>query len=65
MSSIEGNARNVLTGESRPVKMSIKMAEKVSAGSMDKCTGPCRCTVEPDGTCPRGWPSRLIALHIL
>ena len=29
------------------------------------CSGPCRCRVELDGTCPNGHPSRMLALGLI
>lgn len=54
-------ARNTLTGETREFKYSVRAGEKVMSDGVDKCTGPCKCRIEPDGVCGRGWPSRTMA----
>ncbi len=31
----------------------------------DECIGPCQCTLEADGTCPNGYPSKLRAAGMI
>lgn len=62
---MNGTAKNRKTGEERIVKMSPQAATKVILDGTDKCSGKCRCTVEPDGHCPNGWPSRSLAVGII
>lgn len=57
--------RNKITGEIREGKVSLKTLEKVSDTGIDKCCGPCKCSVEPDGECAKGWPSRMQAAGII
>lgn len=46
----------------------IVTMEEVQAMVFDQdecvCSGPCECWVEPDGTCPNGWPSVLRSMGI-
>lgn len=30
-----------------------------------ECSGPCQCWIEPDGTCPNGYPSWLVVLGLI
>lgn len=60
--SLTGTAVNAKTGEKRLVKVGIKTLENVMANGVDLCTGPCRCSVEADGHCPKGWPSRTMVM---
>lgn len=54
--------KNALTGATREIKSpSLKVLERDLFDGLSKCTGPCRCTIEPDGVCAAGWPSRMIA----
>lgn len=62
---LKGTAENYKTKERRPVAVSIATLEKAAANGVDRCTGPCRCKVEPDGYCSKGWPSRMGALRII
>lgn len=31
----------------------------------DECTGACRCRIEQDGCCSKGWPSRSVAAKLI
>lgn len=33
--------------------------------SIVRCTGPCECSIEPDGVCHNGWPSILMVLGVI
>lgn len=58
--------RNLQTGQTREFKVpSIKTLEKASSEGVDRCVGSCRCRIEPDGQCPNGWPSRMIAVGVI
>lgn len=47
------------TSKTREIKVpSLKSLQRVISDGVDKCVGPCKCTVEPDGSCPNGWRSR-------
>ncbi len=61
--SLVGTAKNRLTGETRAVKTGITTLENLQDIG-DKCTGPCHCSVEIDGHCSKGWPSRSKALGL-
>lgn len=57
---------NIATGETRYIKVpSIDTLERAMSDGIDRCVGPCRCTIEPDGECPNGWPSRLRAMGMI
>jgi hypothetical protein len=50
------------TGETNTVKVTDSMLRDMMFGDDCICSGPCECTVEPDGTCPNGWQSILMQL---
>lgn len=52
---------NKLTGQRREIKVTLRSLERATFDGLDKCIGPCKCTVETDGTCPKGWPARVEA----
>jgi len=57
--------RNRKTGETRKVNIEIEHLEDVIMDSeLDECTGPCECTLESDGVCEEGWPSKSMAAGI-
>lgn len=58
-------AINNITQEIRKGEVSLRALEKASDTGIDKCTGSCKCDVEPDGTCPQGWPSRCMAAGVI
>ncbi len=39
--------------------------EEAVYDGVDECSGPCACSVETDGICPEGWPSRCITAGIV
>lgn len=41
-------------------RVGIGALRKATYDGTDKCVGPCKCRIEPDGTCPNGWESRLM-----
>lgn len=52
--------RNRKTGETREYKApSLRTLEKDVWECVSRCVGPCKCRIEVDGECPRGWPSRV------
>ena len=57
-----GLARNIRTRAVRVVHVSAAAIRKASMDSIDRCTGPCRCKVELDGHCAKGWNSRTMAV---
>ena len=65
MSKVSSIAVNTKTGQTRPVVVSYKMAENAVMDGVDRCSGPCRCKVEPDGECDKGWQSRLITVGLI
>ena len=59
-------AINTRTGDQRQVIITLRHLHRVATEvEHDKCTGPCKCQVEPDGTCPKGWPSRSIVAGVI
>lgn len=44
---------------------SMRALQKASDTGIAPCSGPCKCRVEPDGHCPRGWPSIMMAAGII
>jgi hypothetical protein len=54
-------AVNTLTGQRREFRLTERIAARVSNQMWDYCAGPCKCKVELDGECPKGWPSRFDA----
>lgn len=58
-------ARNTHSGATREVSVSLRTLERAVWEGIDRCTGPCRCAVEPDGVCSHGWPSRLLATGLI
>ena len=61
-----GLATNDQTAETRAVRLSEDIARRVTYEQEHAtCSGPCCCTVEPDGTCPEGWPSKLRAVGLV
>lgn len=51
---------NHKTGQRRMVALrSARTLERDSYDGVTRCTGNCRCRVEPDGECPNGWPSQI------
>jgi len=57
---------NKNTGEHKEIKApSFRVLQKALMDGVDKCVGSCKCVVEPDGHCPKGWPSRMKASHII
>ena len=63
--TITGKATNEKTKATRPVVASLRTLDKASHSGVDRCSGPCQCRVEPDGHCPNGWPSRMLACGII
>lgn len=58
-------AKNVVTGKEREVKVSLRYLQNVTFEGVDRCCGSCGCVVEPDGHCPKGWPSRSLVAGVL
>lgn len=54
--------KNKITGEVREAKVFLKALEKAADTGIDRCVGPCNCKVELDAECPKGWPSRMMAV---
>jgi len=59
------NAKNRETGERRKLEVSEDTIREAVFDSVCPCTGECECDVEPDGVCPNGWPSILIAAGLI
>jgi len=55
---VKFKAVNAITGKEREVSVSLRTLEKIWNEGAGNCAGPCKCRVEPDGTCPKGWPSK-------
>ena len=55
--SVDVTVTNVHTGEQ--VSYSVSSDDLVDG---NHCTGPCECSIEPDGVCPEGWPGTEDAL---
>jgi len=52
---------NEKTGETREVPMpTTRCVQKDQYDYTSRCVGPCKCKVDMDGCCPKGWPSRLM-----
>ena len=57
---------NRITGKVREIKLPSYVALiRATCDGVDRCTGPCRCRIEPDGQCLKGWPSRLVAAGVM
>lgn len=55
---LSSTATNRYTDEQRVVKISHEwLRDVLYEVHHDECAGPCQCTVEPDGYCPKGWPA--------
>lgn len=53
------------SGEVHSMTITMNMVRDMVMDTTEcTCSGPCECTVEPDGTCPNGWPSVLVALGV-
>lgn len=48
----------------KPIKVSatLRTLERDLFDGVSRCVGPCKCRVEPDGSCPKGYPSRFWVL---
>ena len=55
---VSGVVRNLKSEEKRAFKVSMAQLEKAADSGKDICIGSCRCKVEVDGDCPKGWVSR-------
>ncbi len=63
---LTGTATNVHTGATRPASLTEAQAAAIlSDEEHDTCSGECECPVEPDGECPKGWPSRMRAVGMV
>jgi len=62
---VKATATNVKTGEKRELSVPMDELERTVYDSVDLCSGPCECTVEPDGECEDGWQSRLLTLGLI
>ncbi len=62
-----GIAKNLKTGEKRPVGMTEDTFESILFDcEHDECSGPCECyPLEQDGVCPNGWPSKSLAVGMI
>lgn len=57
-----GPAKNARTGETVRIDVTEDEAACAIIGySHGTCSGPCACTIEPDGQCANGWPARTLA----
>ena len=59
------DVKNQITGERRVVRITEEEGNRAICDSVNTCTGPCECLIEPDATCPHGWPAleQAIVLH--
>lgn len=49
---------NRVTKETREVVVTMEQLQEYAFESIMPCCGPCECSLEPDGVCENGWPSR-------
>jgi hypothetical protein len=64
--TFSGIAVNVKTHETRDVRMTEDEVRDITYEVEHAvCSGNCECIVEPDGICPDGWPSRLLAVGMI
>lgn len=50
------------TGETNTINVTESMLRDMIFDGDCICSGPCECTIEPDGTCSNGWPSILMQM---
>lgn len=65
--AVDGGMRATVwnRGERAEIKVDWDEVREAMFDGACTCTGECECTVEPDGTCPNGWPSALLALGLI
>jgi hypothetical protein len=51
------DVRNRQTGERRVITISEEEGARAICDTVNTCTGPCECLIEPDSVCPYGWPA--------
>ena len=67
MAEFEGIAYNAITNQQRIVEMSEDEVRDITFDiEFDSCSGPCKChPLESDGTCSKGWPSKMQAVGLI
>jgi len=55
----------MMRGEEQRIKVTWEELHEVMFDGACFCAGECECTVEPDGKCPNGWPSRALAVGVI
>lgn len=62
---MEGVAKNEENGHCMYITLGEDEAEEMMDNGVSKCSGSCCCVIEPDGTCPLGWPSVMLAVGLV
>ena len=60
---VTGTAVNIKTGATKEVKVGSRAAMRALMDGVAAAADGCR--VEPDGHCPHGWPSKLMACGLV